>query len=216
MLGKKFQRFERTKANIFGKTAARAQVAQCDPGVLRIPDNRRKRADNENREQPIQTRSFEFLSQPRGKREHEQHANDLKRVRITTQKSETDQQSGQRPPKRKLRTFFSGEPEGKHCRHPKEDRQRIRRDYERTDVENGRDIERDHGPETDIFVKQAPPEIKKKQTCAGGKNRAPETHTELGRAKEHRAGANRKRDARTFTEITRRETLRPHPVMRFI
>ena len=63
--------------------------------------------------------------------------------------------SGQ--PERKLRALFNREPEGEHRRHPKEDRERIDRHDERADVENRRDIERDHRPKAGVRVEQAPP-----------------------------------------------------------
>src|SRR5439155_19489667 len=66
------------------------------------------------------------------------------------------------------------------------------------------------------FVKQAASKIEKKQTCAGGENRAPETHAEFSRAENRGAGANRERDPRTFAEITGCQSLRPHPVMCFV
>src|SRR5438477_12204022 len=71
VFAKKFERFERTKSHFFGQTAARSQVSQGDPGVLRVPDNRRNRANEKTTEQPIQARPFEFLPQPRRERQHQ-------------------------------------------------------------------------------------------------------------------------------------------------
>src|SRR5438552_1607253 len=85
----------------------------------------------------------------------------------------------QRRTKGKLRTFFSGEPEGEHRRHPKEDRQCIGCENERADIENRRHVERDHCPKTNVFAKQTLPKIKKQQTRARRENRTPETHAEF-------------------------------------
>src|SRR5690348_6092339 len=99
MLAKKFERLERTESDVFGQTAARSQMHGRHPGVLRVPDNRRDRADDEDSQQPIQTGSFEFLPEPGREREHEQDANDFERVCESRKKSETDQESSKRPPK---------------------------------------------------------------------------------------------------------------------
>ena len=43
---------------------ARAQMRQRDPGVLRVPHNRRNRAKNEHPDQQIHAGTFEFPSEP--------------------------------------------------------------------------------------------------------------------------------------------------------
>src|SRR5437870_10337850 len=122
MLAKKFKRLEGSKANVVSQAAAGAQMNHRDPGMLRIPNDRWDRANNKTSEQPVQTRPFEFLAEPGRQSENEQGAHDFQGVDPATQKSKADQQSGQRPVERKLRTLFNGEPKGKHRRHPKKDR----------------------------------------------------------------------------------------------
>src|SRR6266849_3319520 len=152
---------------------------QRDPGVLRVPNDRRNCTNDKNAEQPVQARSFEFLPEPRSKSENEQDAYDFEGVDPSTQKSKADQQSSHGPVERKLRTLFNREPKREHCRHPKTYRQRVRRYDKRAHIENGCDIERDHGPKTDGFTKETPPEIKKEQTRAGGEDWAPKTDAEF-------------------------------------
>src|SRR5438477_1785819 len=191
-------------------------MSERDPSMLRVPGDRRDRAKRENSEQPVQTWSLEFLPQPRRKDENEKHTDDFKGVRKSTQKSETDQQASQRPPKRKTQALFNREPKRKHRCDPKEDRQRIGGHHKRADIEYRRNVERDHGPKPNVFVKQAATEIKKKESRASGKNRTPKADAEFGCAKNGRARANCECDSRTFAKIAGRQPLRPHPVMRFI
>ena len=54
------------------------------------------------------------------------------------------------------------------------------------------------------------------QTRSRAEERTPEADAEFGRAKNRGAGADGERDAGAFAEIAGRETLRPHPVMRFV
>ena len=53
MFAEKRQKLDRMKTEALLKTAARSQVRQRDPGVLRVPDNRRDRAKSEHSEQQI-------------------------------------------------------------------------------------------------------------------------------------------------------------------
>src|ERR1700720_1928868 len=99
MLTKEFERLERTKTNVFSETAARAQMQERDPGVLRVPDDRRNGAECKEPNQGVQTRSFEFLPKARHKSKHKQHRDDLECVRVSAKKSETNEQPGQRPVK---------------------------------------------------------------------------------------------------------------------
>src|SRR5712691_1491330 len=124
MFAKKFKRLERSKPNILAQTPSGAQMNKRDPGMLRVPHDRRNCANDEKSEQPIQTRFFEFLPKSRREEENQENANDFEGVRKSTQESKADQQSSQRPPKRKARALFNREPKSKHRRHPKEDRQR--------------------------------------------------------------------------------------------
>src|SRR2546426_6818146 len=78
---------------------------QCDTGMLSVPPDWRDRANDESPEQPIQTRSFEFLAESRSKSENEQDTHDFEGVDPSAQKSKADKQSSQRPVKRKLRTL---------------------------------------------------------------------------------------------------------------
>src|ERR1700680_2407708 len=137
VLAKKAQQFTGAKGESFLETAPRTQMRECDPGVLRIPKDGRDRADNEYCDENIQSGAFEFWSQTRSKRDDEQDRDQFQRIGVFAEKTETDEQSGQRPVKRKARTFLGGKPKGEHGRHPKEDRQRIDGHDERTDVEDG-------------------------------------------------------------------------------
>ena len=121
MFAEEFECLEWPKADVFRQTAACLQMRRRDPGMLRVPDDRRDGADNKTSEQPVQTRPFEFLAEPGRQSENEQGAHDFQGVDPATQKSKADQQSGQRPVERKLRTLFNREPKGKHRRHPKKD-----------------------------------------------------------------------------------------------
>src|ERR1700730_11817025 len=48
MFAKEFQRLKRAKADVFSQTAARPQMCERDPGMLRVPNDRRNGAQNEN------------------------------------------------------------------------------------------------------------------------------------------------------------------------
>ena len=78
-------------------TAARAQMRQRDPGVLRVPDNRRDCAKSKNSEEQIQAGPRKLLSEPRSQREHKQNRHKLERVRIFGEKSKANQQSSEQP-----------------------------------------------------------------------------------------------------------------------
>ena len=71
MRGEKSERFGGMQAGRFVETSARLQVAHRGPGVLRVPDDGRERAERERREEQIEAGPFELTAQPRDEREHE-------------------------------------------------------------------------------------------------------------------------------------------------
>src|SRR5256885_9710740 len=107
MFAKKFECLERSKANVFAQTPARPQMNQCDPRMLSVPHDWRDRANDKNPEQPIQTRSFEFLAESRSKSENEQDTHHFDGVDPSAQKSKADKQSSQKTVNRKMRTLFN-------------------------------------------------------------------------------------------------------------
>src|SRR5437899_12859679 len=107
--------------------------------MLLIPNDRWDRANHNTSEQPIYTRPFEFLPEPRSKSENEQDAYDFEGVDPSTQKSKADQQSSHGPVERKLRTLFNRAPERKHRRDQKKDRQPVGRHDKRANLRNWRD-----------------------------------------------------------------------------
>src|SRR5204863_8239292 len=92
MLAKKFERLERPETNVFAQTPSRAQMNECDPGMLRVPNDRWNGANCEKSKQPIQTRPFELLAQTRRKSENEEYADDFEGVRVATEKSKDNNQ----------------------------------------------------------------------------------------------------------------------------
>src|SRR5262249_62117540 len=62
VLSQKREHLSWMKSEAALKTPARAQVRQRDPGVLRVPDNRRNCANNEQSDQQIYAGPFEFAS----------------------------------------------------------------------------------------------------------------------------------------------------------
>src|SRR4029077_3653319 len=73
MLAEKSEQLERMKARYFVETAARLEVGQRDPGVARIPNNRRDRAKTENQKEQIKIRPAKFAAQAPDENEHEQN-----------------------------------------------------------------------------------------------------------------------------------------------
>ena len=65
-----------------------------DPGMLRVPDDRRDRANHEDPEQPIKPRTLKLLTQPRREGEYQQNTDDFECVGESAEKSQTNQQSG--------------------------------------------------------------------------------------------------------------------------
>src|SRR4030095_15029626 len=135
------------KARRFIETASRPEMGERDPGVTRIPKDRRNRAESENEQEQIKIRPAKFTAQAADEQEHEQNGYQLEGVGKLAEKSETDEQAGQRPPPGKIRRAFERQPERVERRHPEKDRERIDRQHEAAEIEDGRDIERDHGPE---------------------------------------------------------------------
>ena len=140
----------------------------------------------------------------------------LERVGEFAKKSQADEKPGERPPPGEARAALEREPEGVERRYPKENRERINRQDEAAEVEDGSDIHCDHRPEAGQRAEQVPREIIEKQARARREERTPETHPKLIVAKEHRARPNDECDPRAFTEIGERGPLRPHPVIRFV
>src|SRR3984893_5291050 len=191
-------------------------MRQGDPGVLRIPDDRRQGADCEGGEEKIEAGPLEFAAEPRDERKHEHDGNKLKSVREFAEESEAGEQTGRRPEPGKLRTALESQPESEHRGCPKEDRERIDRHEEIADVENRTRVEREHRPESRRRVEKAAREIVNKQAGAGAQDRTPEADPEFGRAKKRGAGPDREGDSRPLAEVGGRQALRPHPVMRLI
>src|SRR5437762_7365118 len=79
------------------ETAARLQMAERDPNMLRVPDDRRNRAEKKTAEQQVEPRATEFLSQARGERQDKHDRHDLERVGVFAEKSETHEQSAKKP-----------------------------------------------------------------------------------------------------------------------
>src|SRR6267154_1427471 len=59
-------------------------------------------------------------------------------------------------------------------------------------------------------------QVKQKQAGSGAKQWAEKAHPEFVRPKNHRAGADGESHSGAFAEISGRESLRPHPVMRLV
>ena len=73
MLAQKSEQLERMKARYFVETAARLEVGKRDPGVARIPNNRRNRAKTKNQQEQIKIRPAKFATQARDENEHEEN-----------------------------------------------------------------------------------------------------------------------------------------------
>ena len=132
------------------------------------------------------------------------------------EKSEANEQTGQWPPPGKARCAFERQPERvKRC-HPEKDRKRIDRQNETAEIEDRRDIERDHGPKAGERTKQPLRKVIEKQTRPGGEQRTPKANPKLVVAKNHGARPDGESDARTLAEIGERGPLRPHPIIGFV
>src|SRR4029077_10875009 len=106
--------------------------------------------------------------------------------------------------------------EGEHRCHPEEDRQRVDRHHDRTNVENRRGVQTNDCPQTSSGAKQTARKIEQKQTCRRCEHRTEETNTKLVRSKNRSARAYGKSYTRSLAEVGGRQSLRPHPVMRFV
>src|SRR5262249_5021833 len=71
MLEEKPENLERMKTEPMLEIPTRAQMRQRDPGMLRVPHNRRNRAKNEHPDQQIDAGAFEFPSQPWNERQYD-------------------------------------------------------------------------------------------------------------------------------------------------
>src|SRR5436305_5915277 len=118
MRGEKPKRLGRMQAGRFVETSARLQVAHRGPGVLRVPDDGRERAERERREEQIDAAPFEFAAQPRDEREHEHDRDQLERIRVFAKKPEANEQTGRGPEPGKIWTALKSEPESVERRHP--------------------------------------------------------------------------------------------------
>src|SRR5688572_22032469 len=121
------EHFGWAKAERLVEPAARTQMEERDPGVLRVPDDGRHQANGESAEQEIEAWPLELAAMPRDEREHQQHRDELERVRIFAQKSQANEKTGRGPEPKRPRSSFEGDPEGEHRRRPKKDRERIDR-----------------------------------------------------------------------------------------
>ena len=112
-------------------------MRQRDPGVLRVPDDRRDRAERETPSSGIKSGPLEFPAQPRNQREHEHDGDQLKCVRVFAEKSEADRadrSAARTSENRGLRS--SASQNVNMAADPKKDRERIDRHDETADVED--------------------------------------------------------------------------------
>ena len=168
-------------------------MRQGDPGVVRIPNDRRNRAESENEQEQIKIGPPKFPTQSR-QEEDKNDRDQLERVGELAEKSEADEEPGERPPPGKERAAFERKPEAVERRYPEENRERIDRQDEAAEIEDRRDIQRDHRPETGQRAEQALGEIIKKQARAGGEQRTPKAHPKLVVAKDRGARPNDESD----------------------
>src|SRR5262249_54295797 len=122
-------------------------------------------------------------------------------IRVLAEKPQSDQQTRYGPIPRKARTFFHGEPEGKHRRHPEKNRQRINRYQDCPDIENRRGVQTNDRPKTCRRTKQTARKIKQQQTCPCGQHRTEEAHAKLICPKEGSASAYGESDPGSLAEV---------------
>ena len=106
------------------------------PGMLLVPSHRRNTTRRENKQHQIKTWPPELHPQFWNECKDYDDGEQLEYVCVFAQKPETNERTGQRPGPRKLRTYLDHPPERKHGRDPKEDRERIDRHYEGSNVKN--------------------------------------------------------------------------------
>jgi hypothetical protein len=121
MGAEKPEHFERTDAERLIEPTARLQMRERDPGVFRVPDDRRRQTKRESAEQKIELEALEFLAMTRHERQNQQHRNELERVRVFAKKTEPDEQTSRGPEPVGLRTALQRQPESEHGRRPKKD-----------------------------------------------------------------------------------------------
>ncbi len=216
MFPEKGKQLERMKAGRVIEAAPRLEMRERDPGVLGIPNERRNGAERADEKEQIKTRPHKFAAQLPGEKEDQQNREQLECVGEFAEKAKADEQPGERPPPGKPGAPLEGEPEGVKRRYPEENRERIDRQDEAAEIENGGDIKRDHSPEAGERAKQAGRKIIQQQARAGGEKRAPEAHPEFVVAKERRARPDDEGHAGTFAEIRERRPLPPHPVISLV
>ena len=197
------------KTGRFVEAAARFEMRERDPGVLRIPNDRRNGAEGENERGANKGSAAEIRDAIRGRRRTSKNRDQLERVGEFAEKPKADEQPGERPPPGKERAPLERKPEGVERRHPEENRERIDRHDEAAEIENRRHVQRDDSPETGERAKETLGEIVKKQARAGGKERAPKAHPEFVVAKDRGARPNDEGDTGPFAEIGERRPLAP-------
>src|SRR5207248_2341339 len=84
------------------------------------------------------------------------------------------------------------------------------------EIEDRRHVQPNYGPKCGACAEEFPSKVEQQQARSCAKKRAEKADSELVRAKQHRAGANCECNTGSFAEVGRRQSLRPHPIMRFI
>src|SRR5437016_13994634 len=172
--------------------------------MLGIPDDRRECAEREYDEQRVKTGPSKFGPQARHEREHEKDRDEFEGVGEFAKKPEANQQPGEGPPPGKLRTFLERNPEGVEGRHPKENRERIDRHDQSTEIKDRRYVNGDDRPEASSGTEQSLRKIIEEQTRARGEERTPKADAKFVIAKNRRAGANNECDARPVAKVGER------------
>src|SRR5476649_1330558 len=116
-------------------------MRQRDPGVLRVPDDRRQRAKREDGEEKIEAGSPEFPAQSRNECKDEHDGDELESVGVLAKKSDPNQQTRDRPEPGKIRAALESQPERVYGCHPEENRERIDCHEEIADVEKRNGVE---------------------------------------------------------------------------
>ena len=186
------------------------------PGVLLHPNNGRDGRKQKGAEQCVKARAPELTPEARDEREHHHDRDELERVRVFAEKPKPDEQPRERPMPGKFRIAFQREPESVKRRDPKENRKRIDRHDEGADVKDGCDVEREHDPESSGGVEEPAREVVEEQTRPRSQDWTPKAHAKIRRTEKGRARPDGERHPGALAEVSGRETLRPHPVMRFV
>ena len=94
MRAEKSKHFERTNPERLVEPATGFQMRESDPGVLVIPNQGRNQANHESAKEEIKTAPLEFAAMPRNERENENDRDELERIRVFAERTNTDEQAG--------------------------------------------------------------------------------------------------------------------------